>query len=192
MAASALPLVSGTPQAHASLLPPLPSPTDAALQAFADTILPGRKVSKTDLGNPVYAGAIAGVDPLPGAVQADALSLFHRPEVGFDVLGPAFLAELEGRSARYGSDFLDLSFDQRVQVCLSGLDFSNPGREVWEAAAALPFTAFCAAALIRSAPAAEACGYRVMGLPGIAPNGYTDFSYRRRLSRETTRAGSLP
>lgn len=197
MVASALPLVRDTPQAHASALPlpnvgGLPNLSNATLQAFADTILPGCKVSKTDLGNPVYPGAIAGVDPLPGAVQADALALFHHPEVGFDALEPAFLADLEGRSAAHGSDFLDLSFDQRVQVCLSGLDFSNSAREVWEAAAAVPFTAFCAAALIHNATAANACGYHVMGLPGIAPNGYTDFSYRRQLSREATRTGSLP
>jgi len=31
-----------------------------------------------------------------------------------------------------------------------------------------------------------------MGLPGIAPNGYAGFSYRRRLSTERTRTGSLP
>ena len=198
MVASALPLVRNAPSARASGLPTLPNPgetpnlSDATLQAFADTILPGCKVSKTDLGNPVYPGAIAGVDPLPGAVQADALALFHNAEVGFDELEPAFLADLEARSATYGSDFLDLSFDQRVQVCLSGLDASNESFLVWEAAAAVPFTAFCAAALMRNATAAEACGYRVMGLPGIAPNGYTDFSYRRRLSAETTRTGSLP
>lgn len=198
MVASALPLVRDTQPAHASALPPLPNPSglpnlsDATLQAFADTILPGCKVSKTDLGNPVYPGAIAGVDPLPGAVQADALALFHNAEVGFDALEAAFLADLESRSASHGADFLDLSFDQRVQVCLSGLDFSNATFEVWEAAAAVPFTAFCAAALIRNATAKEVCGYRVMGLPGIAPNGYTDFSYRRRLSTETTSTGSLP
>ena len=206
LVASALPLVSDPPPAHASLLPPLPlpgstapSPTeinpdlaDATLQAFADTILPGCKVSQTDLGNPVYPGAIAGVDPLPGAVQADALELFHHPEVGFEALEPAFLADLEARSLPYGSHFLDLSFDQRVQVGLSGLDFSNPSRQVWEAAAAVPFTAFCAATLIRNATAGEACGYRVMGLPGVAPNGHTGFSYRRRLSPERTRTGSLP
>ena len=38
---------------------------DAALQAFADTIIPGRKTSKTDLGNKVEPGAIAGVDGRP-------------------------------------------------------------------------------------------------------------------------------
>ena len=47
--------------------------TDATLQAFADTILPGRKATHTDLGDPIDPQAIAGVDPLPGAVEADAL-----------------------------------------------------------------------------------------------------------------------
>jgi hypothetical protein len=79
-----------------------------------------------------------------------------------------------------------------VQVCLAGFNFSNPTRQVWEAAAAVPFAAFCAATLIRDATAAEASGYRVMGLPGPAPNGYSGYSYRRPLSRERTRSGSLP
>ena len=34
-------------------------------------------------------------------------------------------------------------------------------------------------------------GIAVMGHPGTAPNGYWDASYRRRLSRERTRTGSL-
>lgn len=63
---------------------------------------------------------------------------------------------------------------------------------VWEAAAAVPFTAFCAAALIRNATASQACGYRVMGLPGTAPAGYRDFSHGRKLSAERTTTGSLP
>ena len=56
----------------------------------------------------------------------------------------------------------------------------------------MPFTAFCAAALIRDATAAKASGYRVMGLPGVAPNGYRDYSWGRRMSSERTRTGSLP
>jgi hypothetical protein len=32
----------------------------------------------------------------------------------------------------------------------------------------------------------------VMGYPGAAPNGYANASYRRRLSAERTRRGSLP
>lgn len=169
-----------------------PTLTDATLQAFADTILPGRKATTTDLGNPIDPLAIAGVDPLPGAVQADALALYHHPEVGFDALSPAFLGELETRALAHGGAFLNLNYDARVQTCLAGLDFSNTTRLVWEAAAAVPFTAFCAAALIRNATWNDASGYRVMGLPGAAPNGYRGFSFGRRLSKERTKHGYLP
>jgi hypothetical protein len=80
-------------------------PSDATFQAFADTILPGCRAGRTDLGNPIDPLAIAGVDPLPGAVQADALALSHHPEVGFDPLAPAFLSDLETRSLPHGADF---------------------------------------------------------------------------------------
>ena len=168
-----------------------PSQADGTLQAFADTIIPGRKVAKTALGHAIDPLAIAGVDSRPGAVEADALELYHDPEVGFDDLEPPFLAQLESQSLRHGSDFLHLGFHARVQVCLAGLDFSNQSRVLWEAAAAVPFTAFCAAALIHNATWKDAPGYRVMGLPGTAPGGYRHYSYRRRLSHERTRRGSL-
>jgi len=180
-----LPLPISPPSTSLSL-------TDATLQAFADTMLPGCRADRTDLGNPIDPLAIAGVDPLPGAVQADALAVSHHPEVGFDPLAPAFLADLDTRSLLHGADFLHLDFASRVQVCLNGLDFSNPTRTLWELAAAIAFIAFCAAPLIRDATANQACGYRVMGLPGVAPNGYTDYSYGRQLSAELTTAGSLP
>ena len=63
---------------------------------------------------------------------------------------------------------------------------------VWEAAAAVPFTAFCAAAEHATGTSANASGYRVMGYPGAAPNGYGQFSYGRPLSGERTRTGNLP
>lgn len=191
LVASAVPLARSHPAQASALLgdPPL---TDATLQAFADTILPGRRVARTALGHPVDPAAIAGVDPQPGAVEADALALFHHPEIGFDALAPAFLSELETLSLPHGGDFVRLSFAGRVAVCLSGLAFHNPTRLVWEAAAAVPFTAFCAAALTVDATAADAPGYAVMGLPGTAPHGYAGASYRRVLSRERTRTGSLP
>ena len=89
--------------------------------------------------------------------------------------------------------FLDLPFDARVAVCIEGTSYDNPTRLLWEAAAAVPFTAFCAAALVPEQTADKAVGYRVMGLPGAAPRGYrTGYSYRRRLSKERTRTGSLP
>src|SRR3954462_2662454 len=167
-------------------------PDDATLQAFADTILPGRKATKTDLGDDIDPQAIAGVDGEPGAVEADALRLFHDPLVGFDALAPAFLADLNGRALQNGGPFLTLSFEQRVKTVMSGLSFENPSRVLWEAAAAVPFTAFCAAAEHETGTSENASGYRVMGYPGAAPNGHRKASYRRKLSTERTRTGSLP
>ena len=165
---------------------------DATLQAFADTIIPGRKTERTDLGRAIHPTAIAGADSRPGAVEADALELYHHPLTGFDALEGPFLADLQQRSLSVASgDFVGLNFDRRVAVCKAGLDFANPGRVLWEAAAAVPFTAFCAAALVPEQRAEKASGYRVMGLPGAEPVGYRRFSYRRKLARERTKKGYL-
>jgi hypothetical protein len=182
-------------RARAGVLPALGgvSIADATLQAFADTLIPGRPASKTDLGDPIDPRAIAGVDPEPGAVEADALRLFHDPLIGFDALEGPFLADLSARSLAVGGAFLLLSYEDRVRAVLAGLDFSNPTRVLWEAAAAVPFTAFCGAGEHPHGSSATSSGYRVMGYPGEAPNGYQrDFSYGRRLAQERTRDGSLP
>lgn len=179
------------PAATAVAAPPGPVP-DGTLQAFADTIVPGRRTRRTDLGNEIHPRAIAGVHGEPGAVEADALVLYHHPKTGFDAIAPVFLAELEARSLLRGGDFLSLRFRDRVAVCVDGLSFANPLRVIWEAAAAVPFTAFCAAAVVPEQTAERCSGYRVMGLPGRAPNGYPDASYGRRLARERTRRGYLP
>ncbi len=149
-----------------------PGLLDGTLQAFFDTILPGRKVDVTELGNPIHPLAIAGVDPEPGAVEADALLLAHNPLIGFDALAPPLIADLEARSLAAGGQFLDLDYDARERVCVAGLAFSNPDRAVWEAGAAVPFTAFCAAGNIVDATRANSVGYQVMGHPGTAPKGY--------------------
>src|SRR4051812_28527798 len=155
VAALALSL-AGAPRARAQS----PADPDGTLQAFADTLLPGRKVAVTESGAAVHPQAIAGVDGEPGAVEADALALYHHPKIGFDALEPPFLAELGARSAAHGGAFLDLPFDARVAVCIDGLAFDNATRLLWEAAAAVPFTAFCAAALVPEQTAAKAVGYR--------------------------------
>src|SRR5919202_2751157 len=67
---------------------------DATLQAFADTLIPGRKAARTDLGDEIHPQAIAGRDGEPGAVEADALRVFKDPLVGFPALAPAFLTDL--------------------------------------------------------------------------------------------------
>jgi hypothetical protein len=165
---------------------------DATMQAFYDTLIPGRPASVTDLGHEIHPKAIAGVDPDPGAVEADALLLGQDARLGFTVLFAPFLGELEAFAVLRGGDFLDLPYDRRESVCLQGLAFSNPTRSVWEAAAAVAFTAFCAAATQVNPTSETASGYRVMGHPGIAPAGYRDFSYGPQLSREATPKGYLP
>ncbi len=167
------------------------SQTDATLQAFFDTIIPGRRVSLTEAGNPIDPQAIAGVDREPGAVEADSLLIAHNAKIGFDTLAPPFLADLAAKAAPQGGPFLLLDYDHREAACLAGLDFNNPDRLLWEAAAAIPFTAFCAAANVVNATRANSVGLRVMGHPGAAPNGYRNYSYRRRLAQERTRTGSL-
>jgi hypothetical protein len=190
MVLSALPLAERMMRADPAIA--AVRPDDATLQAFADTILPGRKAARTDLGDPIDPLAIAGVDAEPGAVEADALRTFHDPLVGFDALAPAFLADLNSRAVAQGDPFLTLDYDRRVAVVLTGLSFDNPERTLWEAAAAVPFTAFCAAAEHPTGTSANASGYRVMGYPGAAPDGYRGASYGRRLAVERTRRGSLP
>ncbi len=165
---------------------------DGTLQAFADTLVPGRVATLTDLGHEIHPKAIAGVHPEPGAVQADALLLYHHPKVGFDALEAPFLSELEARSILRGGQFLDLAFDKRAAVCIEGLSASNPSVQIWEAAAAVPFTAFVAAATQPDATIDTASGLQVIGHPGTAPQGYAEFSYKRKLSRERTAQGSMP
>ena len=169
-------------------------PTDGTLQAFFDTLIPGKVVPGllTQGGNPIDPAAIAGVDREHGAVYTDALALARNPRIGFTVLEPVFVADLEARALVAGAPFLELDYEGRERTCLAGLDFSNPDRLVWEAAAAVPFTAFCAAATVVNATDRTAAGYAVMGHPGTAPRGYRDFSYGTALNRGRTKGGSLP
>lgn len=163
----------------------------AILQAFYDTMIPGRIVSTTSLGAPVAPGSILGVDDRPGGVEADALALGNHPLIGFATLAPVFVADLSARAAARGSDFVSLDWAGREAVCKEGFAFDNPLRLTWEAAGAIPFVAFCAAGLVPEQTAEEAVGYRVMGLPGRRSAGYADASYRRKLSRERTKTGNL-
>lgn len=183
LVAAALPVARSAP---AAAQPPLL--TDATLQAFFDTIIPGRKISKTVLGHPVHPRAILGVDAEPGAVEADALAVAQHPLIGFDALAPVFLADLQLHSR---GAFLLLDWDDREAAAKAGLSFDNPLRLLWEAAAAVPFAAFCGAGLAPAQTAAKAPGYRVMGLPGAAPRGYADASYGVPLSAERTTTGNL-
>ena len=164
----------------------------AALQAFADTMIPGRLAMRTDLGDEIHPQAIAGAHAEPGAVEADALRLYNDPLIGFPTLAPPFLTDLNARALSIArAPFLLLDFDKRTQVAVGGLAYDNPNRVLWEAAAAVPFTAFCAAAVHETGTSKNASGYRVMGYPGAAPQGYRRYSYGRQLARDFTKKGYL-
>jgi hypothetical protein len=180
------------PAVHTRAAAAAPNLTDGTLQAFADTLIPGKRVTRTDLGHEIHPKAIAGVHGEPGAVQADTLLLYHHPLIGFDLVAPAFLADLLARSLLRGGQFLDLSYAKRVEVCRDGLAPSNPTAQVWELAAAVPSAAFLCSATQRNATIDNASGLQVMGHPGIAPQGYADYSYRRVLATERTAGGNLP
>jgi hypothetical protein len=169
-----------------------PNLLDGTLQAYYDTIIPGRTIAATQSGAGIHPNAILGVDPEPGAVEADALALGQDARLGFSLLAPALLGEIEVRAVTQGGLFLDLDWAGREAVVKQGLGFSNPTRQVWEAGAAVAFTAFCAAATVPGATNRTAVGYRVMGHPGAAPHGYEDFSYGVKLNRGLTKNGSLP
>src|SRR5919202_3568633 len=95
---------------------------DATLQAFADTLIPGRKATRTDLGDEIHPLAIAGVDSTPGAVEADSLRVYNDPLIGFSALAGPFLTDLSTRSLQQGNpSFLSLSFKQRTAVCKQAL-----------------------------------------------------------------------
>jgi hypothetical protein len=119
------------------------------------------------------------------------MRLYHHPLTGFDALEPVLLADLSTRSLQQGGPFLGLDFDARTAVLLGALSFDNPERVLYEAAAAVPFTAFCAAAVHETGTSKNASGYRVMGYPGAAPQGYRRYSYGRKLARDFTRKGYL-
>jgi hypothetical protein len=174
----------------------VPAPADAAsadatLGAFADTMIPGRPAQVTNLGNPIPAGAIAGVDSLPGAVETDVIALYNNPLVGFAVLAPVFLGDLAVRSLLHGGSFLHLGFAARTAVANNGLAYNNPTRLIWAAAAAVPFLAFAGGEAPGDTSATD-LGLQVLGYPGAAPAGYPDNSYGVALAPERTATGSLP
>lgn len=187
-------VAAASPLARALAAPPAAlgqtGPQAETLGAFADTIIPGRRVDRTDLGLAIPPRAIAGVDPDPGAVETDAIALYRHPLVGFALVAPAFLADLESRALRHGAPFARLDFARRTKVCVEGLRYRNPTRLLWEAATAIPFAAFAGGLAPEQSPRRSG-GYRTLGHPGAVPAGYADASYGLVLARERTGTGSL-
>lgn len=185
--------------------PPGGTSTDAmttTLEAFADTLIPGRKRFDGDV-------AIAGVVEGPGAVQAGAVDLMWFPPAAVGPVLPEFVSMLESRATAYASQhrvvvdptlppFVALGFADRTRLCLELLDPSAPDYLLWWALAAMPFLAFHTAGHLHTATAVRDGhpGLRAINFPHPDRDGlwrFPHFSYRRKLARphaHTTATGN--
>ena len=179
--------------------------TDAmttTLEAFADTLIPGRKRYDGDI-------AVAGVVKGPGAVEAGAVDLMWFPPAAVGPVLPTFVSMLDSRAMTYATEhhvvidptlppFVALSFSDRTQLCLELLDPAAPDYLLWWALAAMPFLAFHTAGHLQTAAAVRDGhpGLRAIGFPHPDHDGlwrFPHFSYRRKLARahaHTTSTGN--
>jgi len=117
-------------------------------------------------------------------VEADALLVYHDALVG-STRSKFVPVRAVGAVACARWSVLNLAFEQEVAVCLEGLAPSNSERSGLGGAAAVPSSP-SSAALSRVKPRSTPRLYQVMGYPGSAPNGYAEFSYKRKLATELT------
>lgn len=179
--------------------------TDAmttTLEAFADTLVPGRKRFDGDV-------AIAGVVDGPGAVQAGAVDLMWFPQAAIGPALPGFVSMLDSRATDYAArrrvvvdptlpPFVALGFSDRTRLCLELLDSAAPDYLLWWALAAMPFLAFHTAGHLHTAVAVRDGhpGLRAIGFPQPDHDGlwrFPHFSYRRKLAHphpHTTATGN--
>ena len=162
------------------------------LEAFADTIIPGRKRWPDDR-------AIAGADTDDGSVAAGAIALLEHPAGG---LGPALdsiAIELDASALAYAKEngltldddvppFVALPFADRTALVqhLTRPD-DNPEKSMWVGAALFCTMAFDSAPHLHTTEALAAGhpGLRLMGLTTPDADGlwrFPDFSYGRQLA----------
>ncbi|HWB68217.1 MAG TPA: DUF5987 family protein [Mycobacteriales bacterium] len=176
-----------------SLLGTTSDPETMTLEAFADTLIPGRKRYAAD-------AAIAGVGSGAGAVQAGALDLMRFGPVGIAPLLPGLAAAIDAEAAGYAlahkhlpdptlPPFVALPYDDRKVLATQLLENSRGDLQlVWFALAGLVFLAYHTAGYL---PTADAVRH---GHPGLAAIGFPKpdaddlwrfpvFSYRRELAR---------
>ena len=169
-----------------------PDLADGTLQAFADTMIPGRKAPTA----PSWATrSTRRRSPAsircPARCETDALALYHHPQIGFDALEPAFLADLSVRVARRrAATSCRSTSTARVAVCLAGLSFDNPSRVAVGGRGRGPVHRLLRRRDRRpTRPRRRPRATAVMGLPGAAPNGYAHFSYRQQARPRSGRSG---
>lgn len=172
------------------------------LEAFADTILPGEKRSPDDR-------AVAGVSAGGGAVASGAVPLLETEEGGMAPALGDLARMLNGHAEEYLAEhklerdetvppFVQLEFDDRIELARTLLHADHPERAFWAGLAMFSVMAFDTGAHMHTVDAIEA------GHPGLLTLGYfkpdpdglwrfPDYSYRRPLARlhpNTTPTGS--
>lgn len=177
-------------------------PVTMTLEAFADTVLPGRKRGRHD-------PQIAGVSDTPGAVESGALTLLFDEATGFTEGLPYLAPMLDGHAASYAGEhgvgldetlpaFVGLPYQHREALLESLTRPGHPEREVWVGLFMFANMAFDSAAHLPTAQAIaeDHPGLRAMGLATPDADGlwrFPAYSYRRALADlhpDTTPSGS--
>jgi hypothetical protein len=208
--AAGLPTVANAASGGGSPSPPDPlavagtkSDTETmTLEAWADTLIPGRKRYPSDF-------AIAGAARGAGAVQAGAVEFMRFGPTGVAAALPAFVAALNGEATGYIASnhlavdptlppFVALRYRDRKRLVASLTDTTSGDEQLfWFAFSGLVFLAYHTAGHLHTVHAMRIGhpGLKAIGFPEPDHDGlwrFPHFSYRRRLAREhprTTHSG---
>lgn len=166
-----------------------------ALEAFADTVVPGRKRHPDD-------AAISGVDDSPGAVECGAVAVLTDPATGIED-GVGEMAELlDVAAAHWATEhggaverFCDLEHSERRQLVTRLTSQDEPAKDLWFLIALFSTMAYDSAPHLETEVALDpvatpASGMRSMGFRG-PQHGRWQFpshSYNRPLA--SLRAGT--
>ncbi|MCB5165630.1 DUF5987 family protein [Streptomyces bambusae] len=172
------------------------------LEAYADTIVPGRKRTAEDR-------AIAGVSTDGGAVEAGALELLRWDATGIhdgvDDLADLANTHAEAYAAELGlaldedvPPFVALDYGHRVALIQRLTTPGHPEKDFWVMLSLFCNMAYDSAAHLHTAEAMAAGhpGLLAMGLPRPGADGlvqFEDYGYGRafaRLHPDTTASGS--
>jgi hypothetical protein len=177
-------------------------PETMTLEAWADTLIPGRKRFPSDT-------AIAGAARGPGAVQAGAVTFMQFGPTGVEEALPAFVAALNAEAVGYAAShrivpdptlppFVSLRYhDRKTLVASLTGDTSGDQQLLWFASSGLVFLAYHTAGYMHTAHAVRSGhpGLKAIGFPQPDADDlwrFPHFSYRRRLAHlhpRTTKDG---
>jgi enediyne biosynthesis protein E8 len=189
-------------QASSTPLGTTSDPQTMTLEAWADTLIPGRKRYASDY-------AIAGAARGAGAVQAGAIEFMQFGPTGVSESLPAFVAALSAEATSYAAShrlaldptlppFVALRFrDRKTLVASLTGQTSGDQQLLWFAFSGLVFLAYHTAGYLHTAHAVRS------GHPGLTAIGFPEpdeddlwrfphFSYQRKLARRhprTTKTG---